>query len=108
MNEKIIDRGIIKWQPFDSCFNSNTILKDINHLKERKKFPILSEEQLNLIEEKVWESYNLKLEVNISYYYDGNIKNITGKINGINVNEKKLYLNNIIVYFKQILNIEEL
>ena len=66
----MIDRRIIKWQPFNSCFNSNFIVKDINDKKEREKFPTLSEDQLNVLEEKIRESYNLKLIINMEYYYD--------------------------------------
>lgn len=101
------DRGIIKWQPFNSCFNSETIIKDINKLKNRKNFPILSEDQLEIISNKLLKSYNLKLIVSIEYYYDGNIKNITGKIDLLDFQNKKMYLNNQIIYLNQILKIIE-
>ncbi len=104
----ISDRGIIKWQPFNSCFNAQLVIKDIKKVKNRKTYPNLSEDQLENIEEKIKEAYNLKLFVQIKYYYDGIINVIEGQINGISPNDQKLYLNNKIIYFKQILNVKEL
>ena len=49
----MIDRGIIKWQPFDSCYSGSKILKDINNEKNREIFPTLSEDQLCILEEKI-------------------------------------------------------
>lgn len=108
MNNNLTDRGIIKWQPFNSCFDSNSIIKDIKSSKERMLFPILSDDQIYIIEEKIIESFNLKLYIIVEYYYDGNIKKIKGKINYLNLQDKKLYINNISIYFKQILKITEL
>ncbi len=103
-----LDRGIIKWQPFNSLFNPINIIDDINDSKNRKKFPELSEDQIKEIEEKIMEAYNLKLIINLKYYYDGRIKNIKGKISFLNIPKKLLYLNNLELYFKQILEIEEI
>ena len=108
MNNEVIDRGIIKWQPFNSCFNSEEVIKDLKIKKERKIFPTLSEDQINLISEEILTAYNLKLNIMIEYYYDGNIKKITGKLNYLNKQDKKLLINNTYLYFKQILKIMEI
>ena len=35
------DRGIIKWQPFNSCFNGSDIIKDISKKKAKElNFPL--------------------------------------------------------------------
>ncbi len=102
------DRGIIKWQPFNSCFNSNDILEDIKRKKQLVRFPILSEDQLNVLENKIKMAYNLKLFINIEYYYDGKIKNLNGKINYFDYYSKKLIINKKEIYFNQILKIKEL
>lgn len=101
----MIDRGIIKWQPFDSCYSSEKILKDINNKKNRKILPILSEDQLHNLEEKIIDAYHLNDFINIEYFYNGRIININGKISSINLQDKKIYINNNIIYFKQIINI---
>ena len=103
--KEIVDRGIIKWQPFNSCFDSKILLKDLNKEKNRKDYPILSDDQLKIIEEKVLEAYELKILVKVYYYYDGYINTIDGKINGLNMQEKLIYLNQKRIYFKQILKI---
>ncbi len=101
----MIDRGIIKWQPFNSCFNPELIIKNININKMREIPPTLSEDQLNNLENLIKEAYNLKLYIKLKYYYDGKIKEIIGKINKVSNQEKKLYLNNTTIYFTQVLEI---
>ncbi len=103
--KKDFERGIIKWQPFNSCFNSEKILSDINNTKNRKPFPILSEDQIKNIEEKIIESFNLQLIITITYYYDGKINDIMGQINFLDITNKKIGIGKQIIYFKQIINI---
>ena len=99
------DRGIIKWQPFDSCFSSNKILKDIVNTKSKKIFPTLSQDQINILEEKIIDAYHLNISINITYFYNGFIYNINGIISNIDSNKKCIFIKNKIIYFKQILNI---
>ena len=101
------DRGIIKWQPFNSWFNANDIIKNITNQKEKEKvtFPTLSDDQLLIIENKIKNAYILKLNINIEYYYDYEIKTIYGKIKCLDFQEHKLYLNNKEIYFNQIIKV---
>ena len=103
----MIDRGIIKWQPFNTIDN-NQILKDITVSKNRIKFPILSEDQLKIIQEKVITAYNLKNIIQINYFYDGKIWQVTGQINYLNITKKVLLINKNSIHFSQILKISEL
>lgn len=103
------DRGIIKWQPFNSCFNGSDIIKDISKkkAKERIEFPTLSDDQLMVLEDKIKNAYYLKNKINITYYYDGEMKNLSGKINYFDYYNKKIYINNQEIYFRQIIKIGE-
>ena len=101
----MIDRGIIKWQPFDSCYSGEKVLKDITNEKNKNFFPILSEDQLHFLEEKIFDSYHLNEKVNIEYFYNGKIYKITGTIESINLLNKNIHIKNSIIYFKQIINI---
>lgn len=101
----MIDRGIKKWQPFNSCFSGKDLLKEITNSKKRKDFPSLSEDQMIIIEEKIKDSYVLGTIIHIKFFYNGNILNSSGKISHINMQEKKLHLNNKYIYFKQILEV---
>lgn len=99
----MIDRGIIKWQPFNSCFSSSKILKELNYEKNKIEFPILSEDQLSLLEDKIKNAYFLKQNIKIKYYYNEQILEIIGKINNINLIKKNILINNKIIHFKQII-----
>ena len=101
----MIDRGIIKWQPFDSCYSSSKIIKDINNSKNKIVYPTLSEDQLEFIEEKIECAYHLSEIIDLDYFYNGKIINIKGKINYIDMQHKNIYINNKSIYFKQIVNI---
>lgn len=101
----MIDRGIIKWKPFNSCISSIDLIKEIENKKNKKSFPILSEDQLKEMNEFINDAYNLKININIEYFYNDNIKLIKGKINNINYQEKKICINNKYIYYKQIIKI---
>jgi len=101
----MIDRGIIKWQPFDSCYSGEKVLKDLNNSKSKKVCPILSEDQLYYLEQKIFDSYHLNENVNVEYFYNGKIYKITGIIESINLQNKNIHIKNLIIYFKQIINV---
>ncbi len=105
----MIDRGIIKWQPFNSCFNARNVIEDISKEKERErtKLPILSEDQWVVIENRIKTAYCLKLPISINYYYDEEIKTLQGKITYFDYLNKKIYINNKEIYFNQIVKIGE-
>ena len=101
------DRGIIKWQPFESLTPNSKIISDI--LKEKQKIskPILSDEEKKELEEKIMDAYYSSMNVNIFYYKNGLIKNIISKIKKIDQIYKTIYLeNNFKLLFNQILDIE--
>jgi len=102
----MIDRGIIKWQPFNSCMEPNKIIKEIEREKNKEILPILSEEQLQIIGEKIIDAYNLKLVITIKYYFDGKVYKTKGTIKHVNIQNKKIYINTLNIYFKQILDVE--
>ena len=54
---EIHDRGMVKWQPFDSLLSSKKVAREIIKEKNKVAMPTLSEDQLLNIEEKVLEAY---------------------------------------------------
>ncbi len=100
-----MDRGIIKWLPFNSCVSTQEIVADIVQEKAKIKMPTLSDDQLSKIEETIITAYNLHAGINIKYFYGGIVKNDKGIIKNIYRQEKKIYLNNKYIFFKQILSI---
>ena len=95
-----------KWAPFNSIMDGKIIINQI--LKENNKIskPILSDDQLNTLNNNIIESYNNKSLININYYSNGNIFNIKGIINFININNKYLIIKTKKIYFSQIINTE--
>ncbi len=97
------DRGMIKWQPFDSVIEGSKVKKQIMHEKEKIDKPVLSEEEIYELEQKIINAYYLQTEININYYQNGYIKNIKSKIKKIDYIYKIIYLNNQKLLFNQIL-----
>ena len=100
----MIDRGMIKWQPFDSCFSSRSIVKSVQEEKNKIFPPILSNEQIAFIETKIMDAYNLQSLITMTYYFNGNIIKETGKISSVHFIKKEIVLNNKFIYFGQIVS----
>lgn len=102
-----IDRGIIKWRPFESLIPSKQILQNL--LLEKKKItkPILSEEEIMNLESQIIEAYYNKEKIQITFYKNGLLKNIKGQIIKIDQVYKLVYLNNNLkLLFNQIIAIK--
>ena len=100
-----LDRGIIKWQPFDSVTPSKKMIDKLLNEKLKINKPILSEEQLNSIQNGLFEAYNNEIITTIEYYKNGYILKEIGKIATINPNVSKVIINNKTIYFNQIVKI---
>lgn len=100
------DRGMIKWQPFNSVFSSKDIINSILKEKEKNEKPILSNDEINLIEKKLIAAFYCQNKIIIHYYTNGNIKTITSQIKKIDYITKIIYLNNIKLSFYQIISID--
>ncbi len=101
------DRGIIKWQPFESLESSNQIIKSLILEKRKITKPILSEEEITEIEDKIVEAYYSKENITIYYYKNGLINSLKTKITKIDHVYKMIYLNNNLrLFFKQIVAVK--
>ena len=101
------DRGMKKWLPFDSLTDTNKMKHEISKKKIKIEKPILSEDQLNLIEEKILEAYFKKDVIKIYYYFKNNIIIRQEKIKSIDNIKKQIILSdNTKILFKQITNVE--
>lgn len=99
------DRGIIKWQPFDSVISSKQVIQSLLYEKEKQPIPVLSEEEIKDIEEKIITAYYSQETITLEFYKNGYIKKLTGKIKKIDQITKIVYLDNNKLFFKQILTI---
>lgn len=100
------DRGMIKWQPFNSVINNKTMLNSILKEKRKIKKPELSDDEIEKLEDKLIVSYYTHISISITYYQDGYLLKTTSKIIKIDQIYKKVYLDNHkILLFKQIVAI---
>ena len=100
------DRGMIKWQPFDSVISSKEIVSTILINKYKINKPILSIDQLEVLNELIKENYYNQNIVKIKYFKNNNIYNIKGQITFIDENSKIVLINkNLKLHISQILQI---
>ncbi len=103
------DRGMIKWQPFQSVCSGSKMVLHILEKKNQCSKPILSEEQLRELENKLWEGYHNQMELCIVYFFQGKFqKKENILISKILVGQKKiLFLDGSSLYFDQIIQVKE-
>ena len=99
------DRSYVKWAPFNSLFNDKVIIREIIKKKELIDKPALSEDQINYLNNKIFDAYVNHIKVNVSIYKNQHIINIIGYINNIDSSRKRITLNNNYIYFNQVINI---
>ncbi len=99
------DRGMIKWQPFDSVISSKSLLNTLVHEKEKIAKPVLSLDEECIIEEYIIEAFYSQEDVTLQYYWNGYLQVLTGKIKKIDRISKIIYLNSQRLFFKQIVAI---
>ena len=99
------DRGIIKWQPFDSVISSSEIAREVQKEKNKITKPILSEEQKNIIENNILEAYHENISIKILYFKNNQLYKKNNKIIKIYPTNKKIIFDDYsYLYFNQIVN----
>lgn len=101
------DRGMIKWMPFDSVSSSKKMVQSILSEKSKVKKPNLSEEQLEELEQKIWEGFHNQIPLRIVYFFRGRYQVKTNLlIIEIQTTQKWIRLeDHSILYFDQILRV---
>lgn len=103
------DRGMIKWQPFDSLLSTKKVAKEITEKKNLQRMITLSEDQLKEIEENLKEAYYNGELVKITYYRLGKYYHKNALIKYIDKSKKQIILNDSsIIHFKQIVKITQI
>lgn len=103
------DRGMIKWQPFDSVISSKRVIKKILAEKEKISSPTLSVDQLTQLQEQLLNAYYNQEQIRLSYFYNGKIFIIIGLIKEINPSKKTIkFSNNKLIHFEQLIKIEQI
>ena len=101
------DRKMIKWQPFNSLMNSKQVVKEIIQDKGKIAMPILSDDQLSILEEKIILAYESGMKVNIKYYKNGYLYLINTNVKSIDKTNRKVFIkNNQYLSFNTIVDIK--
>ena len=102
------NRNEVKWNPFNSLINGTKIIKELNNEHQKISKPILSEDQLNEISQKLIEALTTKSLINIKYYENGEFHNLKGIINYFNKQKNSITINYNTIYLTQIIDITEI
>ncbi len=99
------NRSNIKWQPFESVISTQSMLNNVLKEKNKIAMPILSEDQYNNLQNKIFTSYHNKDVVTIKYYKAGRLYKIKGSVTNIDQNNQKIIINNhFSLFFSQIID----
>lgn len=102
----MINRDIIKWQPFDSLVSSQKMINSIVNEKAKINKHILSSDQLNQLNDLIIEYFYEQINIIIKYYKNNNIYKTAGIIIDLNQSNKTITLNtNVKLHISQILQI---
>lgn len=102
-----MNRNKIKWLPFNSIINTQETLKERQIISSKHSMPILSEEQINELEENIIFNYYAKKEVIIKYFQNGYIFTIKSVIKKIDdINHLIILSNNTTLFFNQIITLQ--
>ena len=100
------NRGMIKWAPFNAVQSGNSMVNDVLKKKNKVTMPVLSDDQIEVLEQKLINSYNNGNIITILYFKEGKYYKKQGIIGKINKNTAKSVLNDgVSVFFSQIIEI---
>ncbi len=99
-------RNLVKWQPFSAVIPGKYLVDKVMKDKNKIEMPILSDDQLKEIENKLIRAWELQDTISLLYYKDGKLYRKVGKVKKIDVNKRKIFLSEtFFVYFEQIIRI---
>jgi len=99
------DRGMKKWAPFSSLIEQATCLEQMKYERNKIPKPILTDDQKEKIE-YVLQTYEKGQLVKIKFFNDGYLYFINTQIKRIDLENRKLILENGKLDFSNIIDIE--
>jgi len=99
-------REMVKWQPFNAVAPGSFMVEEALKEKNKIKRPVLSDDQKQVLQDRVLEGYQNQEEMKIIYFKNGRLFKVEGIINDIVRQERKLIINGKLeIYFSQIVKI---
>jgi len=90
-NGQYKDRGMVKWRAFASMPEQYIGLEKVLENQLKVEQPILSEDQVEQVNQTLSEAIQNQKEVYLTYYKQGHCITETGRIEHINVHKKCFY-----------------
>ena len=102
------DRKMMKWMPFNALLDQSDYLKELFYGRTRKEMPILSPDQEDDLNYKLETAYLFNSQIIVSYFQDGDILKIEGMLTKTDQYHKLIFIEDIEVSARKIINIEVL
>ncbi len=99
------DRGLIKWLPFDALTGFKKAITELKRKRLKKEKPILSEDQNEVLNNKLGVVSKFNLVCEIYYYKEGYIEFVVGEIKKVDQVKKQILINGIKIKISNILEI---
>ena len=102
-----MDRCKAKWAPYNAVAPGTEMVKEVLKKKNVVKMPILSDDQIKEIEDKIIYSLNNQAEITIKYFRQGRFYKRYGIVVNIDILKRKIALNDEYnLFFSQIIEIK--
>lgn len=93
-----------KWNPFNAVASGEYMINDVLEEKNKERMPVLSDDQKEEIQNRMFEAFNNQEVINVKYFKNGKFYVKEGKITNIDQNTHKIVVNEeFSVYFSQII-----
>lgn len=98
-------RNMVKWQPFNAVATGNYMVDEVLKTKNKIQMPLLSDDQKEELQNKMFWAFNNQETITVKYYRDGRFYILNGKITFIDRNKYRIAINNKNwIYFSQIID----
>ncbi len=102
-----MDRSKAKWAPFNAVAPGTAMISEVLKRKNVVKMPILSDDQIKEIEDKLINSFNNQVKITIKYFRSGRYYKRDGIVVNIDKLGRKIALNDEYnLFFSQIIEIK--
>ncbi|MDD2575558.1 MAG: YolD-like family protein [Acholeplasmataceae bacterium] len=103
---KNLDRGLIKWLPFDALTGFKQAVYELKNKRLKPSKPILSEDQLAIMNYQISTALKFQKSISTYIYKDDSILYVTGSIQKLDMVKRQLKVDNYWYPLDAILSLE--
>ena len=96
----------MSWAPFNSVISGSNLMRELDLQRRKIKKPLLSDTQIEDINNLLTEALQTKGVVELKYYLNGYIYLKKGIIHNINPTKEIIIIDNKVIHFKQVIGIK--